>query len=111
MFFFRHLETGGCFRVEHMGGRGGRGLRRKRLGRQRERPWQRQQVNFISYFFFQYCFCLQQINIGDMHFYINTISEVIVGAEVVVIGVPTGVGEKEGGEADSGKWQMFVFRY
>merc|ERR1719222_248243 len=39
----RHLETRGCFRDEHMGGRGGRGLRRKRLGRQRERPWQRQQ--------------------------------------------------------------------
>lgn len=29
-------------------------------------------------------------------------TEVIVGAEVVVIGVPTGVGAKEGGEADSG---------
>ena len=40
-----------------------------------------------------------------MHFYINTISGVIVGAEVVVIGVPTGVGVKEGGEAVSGKWQ------
>ena len=107
MSFSRHLETRGCFRVEHMGGRWGRGLRRKRLGRQGERPRQRQQVNF----FFQNCFCLQQINIGGMHFYINTISGVIVGAEVVVIGVPTGVGEKEGGEADSGKWQMFVFRY
>ena len=45
-----------------------------------------------------------------MHFYINTISGVIVGAEVVVIGVPTGVGEKEGEEADSGKWQMFLFQ-
>ena len=31
-------------------------------------------------------------------------SGVTVGAEVVVIGVPTGVGEKEGEEADSGKW-------
>ena len=58
---FRHLETRGCFRVEHMGGRGGRGFRRKRLGRQGERPRQRQQVNFISLFFFQSC--VQQINI------------------------------------------------
>ena len=32
-------------------------------------------------------------------------SGVTVGAEVVVIGVPTGVRVKEGGEAVSGKWQ------
>ena len=32
-------------------------------------------------------------------------SGVTVGAEVVVIGVLTGVGVKEGGEAVSGKWQ------
>ena len=49
--------------------------------------------------------------LAELHFYINTISGVIVGAEVVVIGVPTGVGEKEGGEADSGKLQMSLFRY
>ena len=46
------------------------------------------------------------ISIFETCVVIYTISEVIVGAEVVVIGVPTGVGAKEGGEADSGKWQM-----